>query len=138
MSIEGNDSQNLNVQYIILCFRSIVLGETPVKKIDKYIPSRPIWFIYTGMGCQWLTMGRDLLKIEVFRNTFDRCAEILKKYDVDLYHIVTTDDATIFDHNTNSLVGICAIQLALTDLLFSLNIHPDGIAGHSMGEIGNS
>lgn len=82
-------------------------------------------------------MGRDLLKIEVFKNTFDRCAKILKTYDIDLYNIVTTDDVTIFDDIMNSFVAICAIQLALTDVLFSMNIYPDGIAGHSMGEIGN-
>lgn len=81
-------------------------------------------------------MGRDLLKIDVFRKTFHRCAEILKPYDIDLYKIINTDEISIFDDIANTFTSICAIELALTDLLASIGIYPDGIAGHSVGEVG--
>lgn len=88
------------------------------------------------MGCQWLTMGRDLLKIEVFRKTFDRCAEVLRRYDVDLYYIVTTNDGEVLDDIVHSISAICSIQIALTDVPYSMGIYPDGLAGHSLGEVG--
>lgn len=106
-----------------------------MKRNDKFLGSRPIWFIYPGMGCQWLTMGRDLLQIDVFKKTFSRCAQVLEVYDVDLFKIVTSDDPTIFDNILHSFTSICAIEIALTDVLHSLGICPDGYAGHSSGEI---
>lgn len=88
------------------------------------------------MGSQWITMGRDLLKIEIFKKTFDRCAHVLKKYNIDLYHVVTTADQTVFDDISINFVAITAIEVALTDLLYALNIVPDNFAGHSLGEVG--
>lgn len=116
--------------------RYIVRGDNNVTGKGKFTGPRPIWFIYPGMGCQWVTMGRDLLKIDVFRNTFIRCAEALKVYGVDLLKLVTSDDPTILDNVLNSSASICAIQIALTDVLHSIGIHPVGIAGHSSGEVG--
>lgn len=121
------------------CFffcRYIVLGEEPVLKKDKFLGTRPIWFIYTGVGCQWPTMGRDLLKFDIFKNTFHRCAEALIPYGLDLYDIVTSDDPTVLEDIRHSFTAICAVQVALTDVLKSLGISPDGIAGYSMGEVG--
>lgn len=81
-------------------------------------------------------MGKDLLKIQVFKKTFDKCVQVLKPYNIDLYHIVTADDKKIFDDILHCFVAISACQIALTDVLHHLGIQPDGIAGHSMGEIG--
>lgn len=88
------------------------------------------------MGSQWLTMGKDLLKVDVFKKSFDLCANILKPYNMDLHHIVSSSDPAIFEDLTNSPVAIIAIQIALTDLLASMEIIPDKIAGHSLGETG--
>lgn len=121
--------------YCFFC-RYVVLGEEPIIETNKFTSSRPVWFIYSGMGCQWTAMGRDLMKFNIFKNTFHRCAEVLKPYDVNLYDIVTSKDPTIFDDVLHSFTAICAIQVALTDLLHALGIFPDGIGGFSMGEIG--
>lgn len=48
---------------------------------------------------------------------------------VDIYHVITTDDKTIFDNIQNSFVGIAAIQIGLTDVLTELGIVPDNIIG---------
>lgn len=88
------------------------------------------------MGSQWLGMGRDLLRIDVFKKTFDRCAAALLPYEKDLHHLVTTKDVSIFEDITNSLLAITATQIALTDLLRSMKIFPDRVAGHSLGEVG--
>lgn len=107
-----------------------------MKQITKYVNSRPVWFIYCGLGSQRTSMGKDLLKIGVFRETFDRCAEVLKPYDIDLYEVVTKDDDNIFKDSRKVYVGIAAIQLGITEVLRSFGIVPDGIAGHSLGEVG--
>lgn len=117
-------------------FSFVLIGEDSVTQVEECVTNRPIWFIYSGMGSQWASMGRDLIKIDVFRKTFDECAKVMEPYNIDLYHIVTTDDRSIFDSALNTFPAICAIQLGLTDVLFSFGISPDGIAGHSMGEVG--
>ncbi|KAJ8954469.1 hypothetical protein NQ314_007075 [Rhamnusium bicolor] len=103
-----------------------------------YIKDRPIWFIYSGMGSQWVGVGRDLMKIDIFRNTIKRCAAALKPYNIDLEDILTNTSPTTFDDIINSFVAIGAVEIALTDVLYSLGIKPDGIAGHSLGEVGCS
>lgn len=114
----------------------IVLGDHPVKEVGRYNKPRPIWFVYSGMGSHWLKMGKDLLNIAVFRNTINRCARALVPYHIDLMNIITSEDPAILDNISNCLSAIGAIEIALTDVLKSLNICPDGFCGHSLGEVG--
>lgn len=88
------------------------------------------------MGSQWLGMGRDLMNNEVFRNTIKRCAVALEPYGVNLEDILTTTVPETFDNFVNCFAAIGAVEIALTDVLYSLGIMPDGIAGHSLGEVG--
>lgn len=81
-------------------------------------------------------MGKDLLRIEVFRKTFERCAAAVKPYNVDLMDIVTREDPNMFDDITNCFTAIGAIEIALTNVLYSIGIIPEGIVGHSLGEVG--
>ncbi|KAH0814014.1 hypothetical protein GEV33_008777 [Tenebrio molitor] len=88
------------------------------------------------MGSQWCGMVSDLMKLPVFANTINRCHEILLPKGIDLLDIITSKDKTTFDNILHSFVGIAAIQIALTDVLKSVGIVPDGIIGHSVGELG--
>ncbi|KAI5723980.1 hypothetical protein M8J76_013737 [Diaphorina citri] len=97
---------------------------------------KPIWFIFSGMGSQWNGMGTDLLRIPLFRQSMERLDAVLKPHGVDLFHILTSTDKTLFDNILNSFVGIAACQIGLVDILFALGITPDGIVGHSVGELG--
>lgn len=112
------------------------MSDKPIREVAKYTTSRPIWFIYSGMGSQWSTMGKDLLKIDVFKKTFDRCAEAMKPFNFNLYDIVSKD-GDFFKRIDNSFVGITAIQVCLTDVLKFYGIVPDRYAGHSVGETGD-
>ncbi|KAJ8915050.1 hypothetical protein NQ315_016025, partial [Exocentrus adspersus] len=116
----------------------VVLGQSPKREISKYSKRRPIWFIYTGMGCQWLNMGRDLMGNDVFRNTIKRCADALMPYGINLEEILTNPKSDTFDDPNNCFTAITSVQIALTDLLWSLDIRPEGFAGHSLGEVGCS
>lgn len=72
---------------------------------------KPIWFIYSGMGSQWATMGKQLLRIPVFAESICKSHRILQMKGVNLLRIITTDDATVFDSVLNSYVGIVAIEV---------------------------
>lgn len=98
--------------------------------------NRPIWFIYSGMGSQWGSMAKDLLQFDVFNKSIHRCAEILRPEAIDLLEILTHSTDDKFSDIVSSFVSITTMQVALTDLLSSLGIHPAGIVGHSVGELG--
>ncbi|XP_069357135.1 fatty acid synthase-like [Maniola hyperantus] len=98
--------------------------------------TRPLWFVYSGMGSQWTGMGTQLMRIPVFAAAIERCRRVLEPKGVDIVHIITSPDKTIFDNILNSFVGIAAIQIGLTEVLRELKIFPDMIIGHSVGELG--
>lgn len=97
---------------------------------------RPIWFVYAGMGSQWASMAKDLMQLQVFRQSIQHCADVLAPMDFDLIDVLTRSTDSTFDNMLYSFVSIAAVQVALTDLLKTLNIEPDGIIGHSAGELG--
>lgn len=67
--------------------------------------------------------------------SFFRCHEILSKFGVNLKQILVKNTKDVFDDNTNVMVSITAIQLALVDLLSSLDIKSNNYIGYSIGEI---
>lgn len=99
---------------------------------------RPIVFVYSGIGSQWAGMGAELINIPIFASSINKCHEILKPKGIDLKNVITSQDKSLFDNSLNSYVGIIAIEIALTDLLYALGIKPDFMIGHSLGEIGCS
>ncbi|KAI8043079.1 hypothetical protein M5D96_004405 [Drosophila gunungcola] len=116
-----------------------VLGSSGSVK-EEVLPyeeeERPIWFVYAGMGSQWASMAKDLMQLEVFRKSIQHCAEVLAKVDFDLIDVLTRSTDSTFDNMLYSFVSVSAVQVALTDLLRTLDIRPDGIVGHSAGELG--
>ncbi|XP_052738834.1 fatty acid synthase-like [Bicyclus anynana] len=97
---------------------------------------RPLWFVYSGMGSQWAGMGAQLMRIPIFAAAIEKCRHVLEPKGLDIVHIITSPDKTIFDNILNSFVGIAAIQIGLTDVLRAMEISPDKIIGHSVGELG--
>lgn len=81
-------------------------------------------------------MGKDLLQIDAFRNSISRSAHTLKSHGINLEDLLIREGENSFDNVLNSFVSIAAIQIALTDVLSSIGIKPDGIVGHSVGELG--
>ncbi|RLU17245.1 hypothetical protein DMN91_011314 [Ooceraea biroi] len=96
---------------------------------------RPIWFLFSGMGAQWPGMGKQLLGIQVFQRSLRRCADALLPYGVDLMNIILNGTDETYKNVTNTFVSTVAIQIALVDVLTSIGIQPDGIVGHSVGEL---
>ncbi|XP_043486066.1 fatty acid synthase [Polistes fuscatus] len=115
-----------------------ILGNSNIRDVGQYnnTGKRPVWFVFSGMGSQWAGMGKELFCIETFQRSLLRCAEALKPEGVDLINLILHGTNETFKNVLNSFVSIAAIQVALVDLLTLLDIHPDGIIGHSVGELG--
>ncbi|XP_047993204.1 fatty acid synthase-like [Leguminivora glycinivorella] len=112
-------------------------GSPPVQEVlENDGDSRPVWFLFSGMGSQWAGMARELMRLPLFAASIARSALALEPYGVDLKHVITEAPKSAFDNIINSFVSIAAVQVALVDVLSELGIHPDGIIGHSVGEIG--
>lgn len=120
---------------------SIFGGQETITEVSTYIAqeqSRPICFIFSGMGSQWAGMCQDLLRTAppVFRQTMDECSRVLESVDFDLYAMLGSNDNDVYANVLNSFVGITCTQIALVDILRQLQIEPDFIIGHSIGELG--
>lgn len=111
-------------------------GQSVQEVLEMNDDKRPIWFIYSGMGSQWASMAKDMMRVEVFSNSIHRCAEALRPEGVDLIDILTKSTDATFDNILNSFISIAAVQVALTDVLNHVGINPDGMVGHSVGELG--
>ncbi|XP_029644700.1 fatty acid synthase isoform X1 [Octopus sinensis] len=106
-------------------------------RIEKCPPeTRPIWFVFAGMGSQWPGMGKSLMKLDVFYSSIMKSDAVISPLGIKLSQILLEGDENIFHNALYSFVGIAAIQIALVDLLSAMGIKPDGIIGHSVGELG--
>ena len=96
---------------------------------------RPVWFLFPGLGGQWVGMAKALMPIKIFADKIEECHRILTPYGVDLKYLLLSDDKTSMSTMTNKFCATTALELALFDLMKALDIIPDGIIGHSFGEI---
>ncbi|PHS11018.1 MAG: beta-ketoacyl synthase [Blastopirellula sp.] len=94
-------------------------------------------FLFTGQGSQYANMGRELYQSsEVFQQTLDYCADVLKQYDVPLLDILFCDEANKDQINQTAYTqpALFAVEYALFKLWQSWGISPDFAVGHSVGE----
>ncbi|RUS77019.1 hypothetical protein EGW08_015221, partial [Elysia chlorotica] len=96
--------------------------------------AREVWFVYSGMGSQWVGMGRSLMALDVFRQSIVECSKALEPFGVDLINLIMNGDENSLKAIVPPFVCIAAVQIGLTDLLFSMGVKPDGLVGHSLGE----
>ncbi|XP_004639517.1 fatty acid synthase [Octodon degus] len=114
-----------------------VLGVEGGGQEVQQVPSgkRPLWFICSGMGTQWYGMGVSLMRLNGFRDSILRSDEALKPVGLKVSNLVLSTEENTYDDVVHALVSLTAIQIALLDLLTSVGLKPDGIIGHSLGEV---
>lgn len=107
---------------------------------------RRVIFAFTGQGVSWEGMGKSLLETNpVFGATIQKLDKWLQALPAPFTPSWTIEEELLKEGAANrvgkrGLSHPCAtaVQIALTDLLYSLNIFPDGVTGHSGGECGAS
>ncbi|XP_036196044.1 fatty acid synthase [Myotis myotis] len=115
---------------------TVLGGEDSGQEVQQ-VPAgqRPLWFICSGMGTQWRGMGLSLMRLACFRDSILRSDEVVKPLGLQVSELLLSTDEATFDDTVNAFVSLTAIQIALIDLLTSLGLRPDGIIGHSLGEV---
>jgi acyl transferase domain-containing protein len=99
-------------------------------------------FMFSGQGSQYIHMGRDTCHTEpVFRDTVDRCVEILQPLlNMDLRAVIYPDPSTEekaaieLDRTELTQPALFVLEYALARLWMSWGIHPAAMIGHSIGE----
>ncbi len=94
-----------------------------------------MWFIFDGMGSQWSGIGKDLLQYTLFADTIKKCYDALPP---DVNNLIL-DNQSKMAENSNLIVdeiaAVCAVSIGLIELLKAVGIEPDGLIGHSIGEL---
>ncbi|XP_036924219.1 fatty acid synthase [Sturnira hondurensis] len=96
---------------------------------------RPLWFICSGMGTQWRGMGLSLMRLPAFRDSILRSDKAVKPLGLQVSDLLMSSDEATFEDTLHAFISLTAIQIALIDLLTSMGLKPDGIIGHSLGEV---
>ncbi|KAL2855595.1 hypothetical protein BJX68DRAFT_216696 [Aspergillus pseudodeflectus] len=148
--VSSNPLRDADTSYTLGCrrkrfpHRAFAIGSgnnwdvSPVQKSGK-VPNL-VW-AFTGQGSQYPEMGKDLLMSNtIARETIKRLDEVLDT--VDSQRSWTLREELLRPKSSSQLwkaeysQPCCtAIQIALVDILKSLNLRPSAVVGHSAGEI---
>ncbi|CAI6338614.1 unnamed protein product [Periconia digitata] len=124
---------------------SVTNGTTPFEVVNctesQTKRSAKVAFIFTGQGAQWIHMGRELIHdFPSFRESIRSIDEVLQSLDhapsfsiEDL--ILHCKDKAVLKSPAISQPLCTALQIAVVQLLKAWGISPEGIVGHSSGEI---
>ncbi|XP_066443807.1 fatty acid synthase isoform X2 [Eleutherodactylus coqui] len=115
---------------------TLVGTESDVKEVQQTQASgRPLWYICSGMGTQWKGMGHSLMNLDFFRESILRSDEALKGTGLKVSELLLHANDSTFEDTIHAFVGLAAIQIAQIDMLKAMKLEPDGIIGHSVGEL---
>ncbi len=113
-------------------FKKVSISKT------KLAIKKPITFLFSGQGCQYLNMGFQLYQTQpIFRQHIDYCSEIVEKYlGESLLNIIFSPEkeANKINQTLYTQVSIFAVEYALYQLWKSWGIEPTLVMGHSLGE----
>ncbi len=101
---------------------------------------RPIIFMFSGQGAQYVGMGRELYAYEpLFRNVIDDCCEFLQPHvGLDLRTILLAEpNPAATDQLRQTAItqpALFTLEYALAQLWMEWGIRPQAMVGHSIGE----
>jgi acyl transferase domain-containing protein/acyl carrier protein len=115
-------------------------ASSPGVAVGQVSPEAPprLAFVFSGQGPQWYAMGRELLAEEpVFRDAMVECDALVKStagWSL-LKELEAEESESRLGDTEIAQPALFAIQVALAALWRSWGISPDGVVGHSVGEI---
>ncbi|MEV0249923.1 polyketide synthase Pks13 [Nocardia sp. NPDC050712] len=116
--------------------RAIAAGKpgTGVFTVDAPAAKGPLW-VMAGFGAQHRKMGKQLYtENRVFRETVDKIDALVVDEAGYSVREMMLDDAQDWDIGTGQ-VGTFTIQAGLAAILRAHGAEPDGVVGHSQGEV---
>ncbi|WFC97961.1 Type I Iterative PKS [Malassezia yamatoensis] len=121
----------------------LVFGETTATSSPDFNPLKA--FVFCGQGPQHEDMGRHLYaRFAAYRESVHKSFEVVQRYHKGKFvnsGMFTKESGDIEKTESGSwtveaiVIGITIFQIALYDLWVSLNVVPDIVMGHSVGEI---
>lgn len=123
--------------------RQFAEGEaSPVMTLERLANARGPVFVYDGNGCQWETMGHDLLDTDAdFTAAIDRVDALFQRYgsfslrDELAGRNQLEGEESRFVRTEIAQPALFALQVALTEWLKAQGITPAAVFGHSVGEV---
>lgn len=113
--------------------------QKPLPALRRTAKSNNVFFIFTGQGAQWATMGKELMDYRVYRQSLETSQTTLDtlgcKWSI-LEELFAGAETSRLESPDFSQPLCTALQIALVDLLKTWGIQPKSVVGHSSGEIG--
>jgi acyl transferase domain-containing protein len=117
-------------------------GPHRVYTAEQPVANRPVIFMFSGQGAQYVNMAAELYDVEsTFRKHFDHCADLLlSRFKLDLFRAVysrSDEKETASEALRQTMItqpALFAVEYALAQLWMEWGIHPRAMIGHSIGE----
>ncbi|PMD26969.1 ketoacyl-synt-domain-containing protein [Hyaloscypha hepaticicola] len=114
------------------------LLQTRLPGLRRTAKNNNVFFIFTGQGAQWASMGKELIGNRAYRQSLEtsqECFDVLGcKWSIQ-EELFASDETSRIDSPDFSQPLCTALQIALVDLLNTWGIQPKSVVGHSSGEI---
>ncbi|RDW64324.1 type I polyketide synthase [Aspergillus mulundensis] len=116
------------------------VGSWEISPVQKAGPADLIW-VFSGQGAQYPGMGRVLINTNaIAQDTIRHLDEVLDAIDPGRSwtlrdELLRPEASSRLSQAKFSQPCCTAIQIALVDVLQSLNVHPSAVVGHSAGEV---
>lgn len=110
--------------------------------VQESSQNRPVIFMFTGQGAQYVNMARELYETEAsFREDVDHCCEILEPHlQLDLRAVLypsaerANDASEQLKQTQLTQAALFVIEYALAQLWMRWGVRPAALIGHSIGE----
>ncbi|KAI8423475.1 hypothetical protein MSG28_012596 [Choristoneura fumiferana] len=135
--VSDSDDSDVESNEPVESVSNAVTEAEPTRNEMEVTETRPVWFVFAGMGSQWSGMARTLMQLPIFAASIARLAAALRPLNFDLIYVLTEAPEVAFDNILNSAVSgppdsvdkfIAELK---TEGIFARRVNSAGMAFHS-------